>query len=498
MRVASLRGFLYELERTLLSAPILLTVGLLVAISFGVLATLAQSSQTSYAVSNEAEYYFTSGEAHVLLYAFDNYGRPVSGVAYNLTFYSTGGPSPGSTVGTAEGASSADGMTNLSVPLADGTYSVVVAYSDPTSSGSVSTTMTHSPLGAVEPLCWGFASAVASGTGFSSTTVLQVFYAGPGGSTPSDYQVYWAGPVSASSTPAPLPESEMTYLGTLSSYHATYPLTVPGATSGSSTVASEVLQVEIFSGTGALVAQDLNQSASAFTPSQTSQRASDAAFSFVGTILAFFVPLMAILAAYSTYGKDRVSGVIESALCRPVSWVGLALSRYAAVIVALTVAVALSVGVIDALVFWAVGTALTSSVVLALVGSLLLEVGAFVGLIFVISYLVRSSSLLIGAAVGVWALFGVAWNTLAVDVAIALGNPVGSPSYSAAVASLDLVNPGDFVSLTQSLVTGAAASTVSGATVTAATLSAGSLVAVGLLWVVAPVMLFVYLVETRD
>lgn len=497
MRRTALLGFLYDLRRTLLSVPLLLCIVLLVASSFGVLATLAATSQSAYTVTNQADYFFTSGQVHVLLYSFDSFGRPVEGVSFQLTFLPLLGDPPGTSPGSVQGQTGPTGIVELSTGLSDAGYTVDIDFSDPSSSGSVSAILAPEPVGDVVALYGGVASAVASGTGLSSTQVLQVFYSGPGGTAPPDYQVYWAGPFSAESPPGDLPESSMTYVGTISTYHQTFPLTVPSS-STSATGSSAKLLVELFSSSGALIARDLNQSSSNFAPSQTAAKATDAAFSFVETILAFFVPVMAILAAYTTYGKDRVTGVLESALCRPVSWLGLSLSRYLSVLVALSLALLVGVGVIDGLVDWAVGTPLTGSVVGAVAGSLILEVGAFVGIIFVLAYLVRSSSSLIGGAIGIWVLFGIAWNTLAVDLAVASGDPVGSPAYVDMVTALEFVSPADFGSLAQSIVTGTAVSALGSTTTAAPAISPLALVAVGLLWVVVPLVVFLYLVQTRD
>lgn len=501
MTAKAILGFIYELRRTLLSAPLILIMVLIVGLSFGVLATLAQSTQTSYVVLNSAEYYYTTDQGHVVLYSYDNYNRPVSGVFYNLTFYPLSGNLSMVPIAYAQGTSGSNGLVDLSVSIADqGGYSVLIDYSDVSSAGSVSARMPATPFGVVKPLYWSFAGAVASGTGFSATTVLQVFYLGPYGTAPSDYQVYWAGPITVSETPpAPLPEQSMTYLGSLNSYHQTYPLVVPGAVSTSGTESSpQRLQIEIFTSSGQLVAQDANQSASAFAPAQTSLHATTVAFSFVSGIIAFFVPIMAILAAYSTYGKDRVSGVLDGALCRPVSRIGLALSRYLAVIVALGIAVLLGVCVMDGLIVWAVGSWLPQDVVFALFGSLVIEIGAFVGLTFLLAYVVRSSGTLIGGAVGVWALFGVAWNTVIVNLAVTTGNPVSSPQYVSFVVGAEFLNPADFVGLVQSLVTGVVVGGLGGSLPQAYGITYPDLVAAGLAWLLVPLALFLYLVQTRD
>src|SRR5256885_1955037 len=71
--------------------------------------------------------------------------------------------------------------------------------------------------------------------------------------------------------------------------------------------------------------------------------ATNIASSFFSTILSFFMPLAAILGAYSSYGKDRLTGVLESILARPISRRGLAISRFLSTLTALAVAAIVSV-----------------------------------------------------------------------------------------------------------------------------------------------------------
>ncbi len=80
------------------------------------------------------------------------------------------------------------------------------------------------------------------------------------------------------------------------------------------------------------------------------------AASFFSGLLGFFIPLMAIIGSYSSYGKDRLTGVLESVLARPVTRLSLGVSRYLSTMIAFVLAVAASVGVVD-LILDSVGAA---------------------------------------------------------------------------------------------------------------------------------------------
>lgn len=508
-----LRGFLYELRRGLLSVPLIVLTVLIVLASFGILATFALARPPPSAqAQTSVVYYYVGGDYHFEFYAYDNYGTPVSGVGYNLTIYSPNSStgSMGLPVANATGATSDNGLLDLSVALQGSNYTATYTMTAPSNPfgnpGTFYQSFTRPPTGKIVPFSGPITAVVLSGSGFRATNLLQIFYPGPNGTAPPGYQVYWAGPVNTTSgPPAPLPESSMHLLGTMTSAHQTFSLNVPVPSSQNMSSSGpfgtpELLQVELFSVNGQLIATDLSQSASQFYNQPTNSEGVSVAFGFVGTIMGFLVPLMAVLASYSVYGKDRLTGVLEGVLARPVSRLGLGLSRYLAVITALCLAVAGAVALLDGLVDWVLGGFLPLYVVLALFGSLVVEIGAFAGLTFVLAHTLRSSAGLVGAGVGLFAFFAIAWGIL-VDLAGAASGAIFSPGFERTVIGLEFFNPAQFLSLVQALVLGSLFSGVGPTFVTAPSaygITIGSVVGTGLAWVLLPAAAFFYLVRYRD
>src|SRR5207253_1418974 len=101
-------------------------------------------------------------------------------------------------------------------------------------------------------------------------------------------------------------------------------------------------------------------------PRQPVMESSIASF-FFSTILGLVIPLMAIIGSYSSYGKDRLTGVLESVLARPVTRLGLATSRFLSSLIAFTIASAAAVRVVDLLLNSIGGSFLEQSYVLAII-----------------------------------------------------------------------------------------------------------------------------------
>src|SRR5438105_12707094 len=133
---------------------------------------------------------------------------------------------------------------------------------------------------------------------------------------------------------------------------------------------------------------------------------------FFSTILVLFIPLMAIIGSYSSYGKDRLTGVLESVLARPVTRLGLATSRFLSSLIAFTIASAAAVGVVDLLLNSIGGSFLEQSYVLAIIAGLLVEVAAFTGLIFLLSHLLKSTGALLGISIVFFIVLDFFWGLI--------------------------------------------------------------------------------------
>jgi ABC-type transport system involved in multi-copper enzyme maturation permease subunit len=126
------------------------------------------------------------------------------------------------------------------------------------------------------------------------------------------------------------------------------------------------------------------------------------AVSFFDDIFGLFIPLLAIVTTYNTYGKDRISGVLESVLAQPVTRGGLSLSRFLSSFAGMSVAVVTSVAVLELTVQHFSQGFVDPSIVVYSTVALLVELAAFIGIMMLLSHLVRSTGALIGIGVGLF------------------------------------------------------------------------------------------------
>ncbi len=510
MKLFPWTGFLYEFRRGLRSIPLIVITVLIVLSSLGILATLAQSRPgPSNVFSTAGTYYFAGNEYWFEFYAFDQYGHPVSSATVNLSVSSsniTFGP-PGTPLANVSAVTTGTGLVQLPVPLNGTNYTVTVSVSAPNWNsefgGYLQSEVTRPPVGAVRPLLSSMTSVIQSGPGFRATNLLQIFYPGPNGTNPPGYQVYWATPTNLTFPPTPLAETGMHRMGSLNSPHQSYSLVVP-ASSNTNNVGpplSAPLQIELFTAGGQLVATDTNQSATAFYPPPGGNAGVGIAFGFGATIMGYLIPLMAVLAAYSVYGRDRVTGVLEGVLARPVSRLGLTTSRYLAVIAALTVSVTAAVGTLDGVIAWVFGGFLPLGVAVAIFGALLVEVGAFTGLTFVLAHALRSGAGVVGSCLGLVALFTIGWLILLPIIAIGTG-AFQSSGYEHTVVQLQFLNPTQVLTLAEELYTGSVQGFFlfgpSSLPPSAYGITYVAVIADGLAWVLLPAALLVYVVRRHD
>jgi ABC-2 type transport system permease protein len=225
-----------------------------------------------------------------------------------------------------------------------------------------------------------------------------------------------------------------------------------------------------------------------------SEASSIAALFFSG-VFGVFMPLMAIIGSYSTYGKDRLTGVLESVLARPVTRLGLAISRFLSTVIAFALAVAAAVAVIDALVSIIAGAVLDQTYLVIIVGGLVVEAAAFTGLVFLLSHLLRSSGALLGISIVLFIVFDLFWGLIVFLVAILLSGGIGSTGEVQATIDLYFANPSQFITLINAYLQQSKSGSFLQSGVS---LSLWAVVLDGILWTVVPFALFLYLAVKRD
>jgi ABC-type transport system involved in multi-copper enzyme maturation permease subunit len=503
MKLFPWSGFLYELRRALLSVPLLVITIVLILASFAILAAIAESrpAPTNFLETSGA-YYYSNGDYHFEVFVYDQYGKPISKANVSVDVYQsnfTFGPQ-GPLVASVSGLTGTSGLVQLAAPLNETNYTADASASAagwiPEFGPGQTVPVTQPPAPyMVEPFIRGFTNVVQSGPGIRQSNLLQVFYPGPNWTAPPDYQVYWATTDFVMYPPAAMNESAMHRLGTLRSVDQIFSLTVPG--SSSSSPGEGILQVELFTTSGHLVAIDTNQSSSSFLPPPGGTAGISVAFAFGSTIFVFLVPLMAILAAYSVYGRDRLTGVLEGVLARPVSRLGIATSRYLAVVAALCLAVLAALACLDALIAWVYGGFLPLEVALVLFASFGVEIGAFTGITFLLSHGLRTVGALVGTALGLFGLFTLGWIIIP-NIIGGLTGTIFTPGYELTILQLQFLNPVQFLGLATELFFASVSGVGTSSNPANYGITLASVIFTGLVWTIAPAIALFYVVRHHD
>lgn len=475
------------------SKTVLVTMAVIIAISLAVVPLVkSTASPTAFLGTSSSEVLMYSGDSgyHFLDYSFNAYGQPISGATVKVNISDSAGVHSGSGDTNSSGISSftlaSDHHANGQVSL-----SLVVTYG----SSPFRTTVAEAigiAQGRVYSLTGNEVAPVVDSVNASKIDVLAT-YEGVGGAPPSGYQLYYA---IINTQPAVRVNTtqSMSLVGTLTSYHQIFKMpSLPRNV--------EVVELALFYPNGILVS-DVVAPASTFAVNAVTLDATLIFASFGAAILSILVPLTALLAAYGSYGKDRVSGVLESVLSRPVSRRGLSVSRYLSIVAGLVVALAVTVAVMGAISRVMIGADLGWEFGVSTFAALAVEAAAFVGIMMLFSHLVRSTSALIGITVVLWVFLDFFWGVILLGAETALGYGVNSASAVGVALHSYFFNPAQYYLLVGDYLNGLAISTSGGATVPISPAAYGltplTLGIDGLVWVALPFVLFFYLATRKD
>lgn len=494
------KGLSYEFRTTLFSPGLIAVMVIMVILSLAFLPSLAAQVNHSFTPREASVYFYQGQEYHIRFSVTDEFGRGISGAVIALQVRNN---STNSLMDTLSGRTVTGGTLSLVVNLPEWRYDVdiqtTLVEGNANNSLDFSSALSNPPIGQVLPF-GGIISAINSGSVFSPRIGLQLFFLGPNGTTPPDYGVYIA--ILANGTDAnltSLPMGWMTYLGTLGTYQQTFSLPSELFENQSLPLTSPVI-VELFGQTGFLVAssggspQTVN--VGMLSPANLQAQAPTYVFSFVTELFGFVVPLMSILSAYSAYGRHRISRSLEPVLSMPVSHEGLAVSRYLAVMAALSLVCTLGIGVVNLILSFTLGSTLPLDLSLMLLSGLVVTSGGFAGLIFLGSRLVRSSGMLIGLGVTLFALFDYVWSLLVDNISILAGFTIGGPDFVRLEIFMLFLNPSGLIVLLQYFefgVSGIIPTSMGGFGVTPI-----NLILDGIVWITAPFLLFIYAVHKWD
>ena len=429
--------------------------------------------------------YYSGGEYHFLAYSYNTYGEPVQGTALNITFTGPGAPassaaatnSSGFAAWTARGSPPSD---RHFYTLKESGNTVMQGSFPPSAKAGEVNSIGESPL------------SLVTDPANSSRSDALVVYEGPNGTLPTMYRVFYSYGSFSSGGLFSVNESQMTPLGTPSSFASAFklPPPPPGTT---------MTSVAVFDRNGTTVASLSNsvQNVGQYVPPTP-----EALFTALSSsILSLVVPLMAVLVAYNSYGKDKANGVLESVLTRPVTRRGLGVARYVAVLLSIAIALVATMAIMEGISQAMIGKVLPFTFALYTVGALVVEAAAFAGLTMLISHAVRSAGGIIGIGIGLWVVLDFFWGVLMVLGASLLGVQIGSGDYLGLTIDAGFLNPAQYYGLVGQYLNGATISSAGGGIpISPATygLDPVTLVADAALWVALPLAAFLYLAVRRD
>jgi ABC-2 type transport system permease protein len=529
---------LYDIRKVLLSKTVLISMALLIAISFFLVYSFSVTTTSQFQNSNNQilSWYDSSGTYHFLVFDTNQYGQPVSGVSVqvsmNVSTSQLAGNGQNGNTKSFPGYQSSHVATNssgiavltISVPPADisvvnANYSVSIQFNQANgfsngfeggtpytqfkSLANGSTVPSEVAPGQVVSVFNGPITPVSSSSNSQAQNIM-VTWAGPNGSVPARYSLYYKfinstciepnNCVFYSPSPNTITESNMTLLGTLTTYNQIFnpPKLESNLGNGSQII------LALFDPSGNLTQYSSNSVGQIYpTPQAISVgQSNEIVISYFSTVFGIFIPLIAIIGSYNSYGKDRVSGVLESILAQPISRRGLSLSRFFSTFAGMAIAISISMGVVDAIVIYYAKTPVSSTLLLASAGAFFAELGAFIGIMMLLSRVIKSSGLLIGIGIGLFLIFDLFWSVIILALVSATGAGFGSNTYLGLQVAGEFVNPAQFIQLVIAYLTsqgpfGPFSPTQFGITIP-------SIVATGIIWVALPLAGFLYLAIKRD
>jgi hypothetical protein len=466
-----------------LSRPMTVTLVILAA-AIGVSGTALSLTLSGTLGSFNAQWDCASDQGyHCLLFTYDpSTGRPVSGVSVDAVAT----PSNGSAgFGRESNATTGnDGLGWVSWSMPPGNYSVMFTLRWHSVDQSI---QVGDLLGSGDPF-----TAVHHGF-YPQSTDLQVLLIGPGRSPPRGVSVgytllprgnFWNG------NPA-IPHSEFTTMGSVNAFVSTFPLSPVAAAAGNRTVV-----FGLFDSSGAVLYESML--GGDLAPPSTTTGPGAGLLYLILEQGGLFLPLFGVLSAYSIYGRARVSGTLEAVLARPVSRTGLTILRYGTIVAAAAIALVALLVALQVTVFAYTGNTFPLWVVAALFGAFFVEWMSLAGLTLLLSRLLRTSGGLVGAGVGLFLMFVLAWPLLAnLTAAFQRASFAGPTDFFSWVAFTELPNPAEFHNFVGGVVLGIAPG-FPGLDLPGIGITSAVVVALGLAFVVLPALGFYALARWRD
>ncbi len=479
-----MKPIVYEIRRTLTSKFVIVMIIAIV----GLASLLAYESGSTYSPSPVSStpqlstgFYMEGANVTVVGYAHNAYGNPVPGIKVSYDFNGT----------VYSSTSASNGFVNDTIPTGNassGTIHVNYTYTAFRRAKTISSddiTFSSSSKSSGLQVIPGMVDA-ANNTRFG----VELFYIGPNGTTAPSFNVY----VYNITLPQSKILSNYSYTKSVSGFTVLniFP-TVKGANS------TDIYGITVTNSTGSPV-PSFNKGflLTDYTP-MTQSTLQSLVYAGTSEILGFLIPILAVFAAYLTYGKDRTNGVLESVLKRPVTRGGLIASRFLSNSVSIVVAVGLSMIFSDLIIHHYFGMYLSTTFSLYFIWTYVVEGVSFLALVYMFSHIAKSQGAVLGAAIALFVVLDLFWSIIPIAVLAALKVSTSSTAYVSASVGFDYASPAGYSTLVQTMFTGKFG-VISSTTIdpSAFGITAPFLIIAGILWMIVPFAIAYYLAKNRD
>lgn len=325
---------------------------------------------------------------------------------------------------------------------------------------------------------------------------LNIFYQGAHGSPSQPVKLYYlAENASNAAKLSSLPtEKNMTYFGTYSGFTS---ININPSSIGNSSGTS--YEFVLFTPNGTYITEETQQVSNIIT----NDNLNSLFFTGEMEILGIFIPLMAGVSAYMTYGKDRTGQVLESVLVRPISRRGLISSRYLANVAAVFLAAVISFVASSLVYYHYLGKFLPAQTVFIGLWAVFVGIAGFIGLVYLASGFLKSQGALLGFVIGIYFVFDLFWSFLGVIPSIILYElkiPGGTIHGEFVTEILQYISPSGFMTIARDHVLGTSTLVTTAVHVNLSQIGITTMdmIVAGIVWIVVPLALSIYVYMKRD
>jgi len=482
----------YEIKRTLTSKFVIIMIVAIV----GLASLLAYESASTFSPSPVSStpsvvygYYSSGSNLEMVGYAHNAYGNPVSkitvdytynGTSYNATSGPNGFANATINIGTSHKA-------NVSINYS---YSV---FRRPITSAQITMSISNTSIPSGLEIITGIVNPT-NNTRFG----YELFYVGNAGSTAPITNLYIGNSSSTLSEIVSNPDFSYTNISGFTVKNI-YPVVTYADRNNTYSAVATNSTGSIY--TGSIISYNSPTPRfplTDYTP-MTQSELQSLVFSGTSEILGFLIPILAVFAAYLTYGKDRTSGVLESVLKRPVTRGGLITSRFTSNAISIFIAVALSMIFSDLIINHYFGMYLSTSFSLYFIWTYLVEGVAFLAIVYMFSHIAKSQGAVLGAAIGVFVVMDLFWSIIPIAILSALRIASTTTTYVYATIAFDYASPSGYSSLVQTMFTNKLG-LISAQTIVPSSfgITGPILIIAGILWMIIPFGIAFTLAKTRD